>query len=281
MPFFKEVWQYTLGDKGFSEVWYSEESSLAQAATFPAALLNAAVAFRNALCTLRKIRVSSVDNNRNAVVVNANVSAPFSDRAPAPTGAAVIFTVVSTEKGSKRQVWFRGVDQLDIGRSPTTGRDTPSPQMINNMKAYLRQLVLFNYRVRSLLKLPGGGVGYRRITEVTSVANTGKVTLAFSGDAVIASNRLIITQINPKDFPGLKGAFSVLRVIDATHVEIPYNMHVTGTFPTTTGRFRLQEYEYGRINADLCRFNFTAARDTGKSPLGGRGRRSAARIRSL
>lgn len=280
MPIFKEVFVYTEGDKGFTEVWYSDHPTLAVAATFESAFFSNLLQFRNALTTLRKIRISDVLNNRSTIIVNVNRSAPFSNSSAAISGASAIVTINSTDIASRRQVWLRGLDANQVVRDAVSGADRPPVSLLNNIRTYILTMAGSNYRVRALEKV-NPATGFKNIISITSVAGAGSIKLTFGvAHGLVGGDRLIVSQANVKDYPGLNGHYGVIDVPDAQSLVIRYNMHVTGTFLLAKGRIRKESYVYGAINTSTSKFNFFSTRDTGRSPLGGRGRRSGVRIRS-
>jgi hypothetical protein len=86
--------------------------------------------------------------------------------------------------------------------------------------------------------------------------------------------------MSPKLFPGLNGHWDT-DYINATTIQIRYNMAQAGPLSVTKGRLRPEQYAYGVINASSSGFNFYRSRRTGKSFLGGRGRRTSVHLRSL
>jgi hypothetical protein len=276
MPFFKEVWQYTQLDQGFTEVYYSSAADLATAARFSDNFLLTALAFRSPLTQLRKIRVSDVLNPRATVVINVNLSG-LSQAAGGPDVAstALIYTLVSTSPPSRRQVWFRGLSDADIIRNASTGVDEPSSDLLKYTGYFVSQLQLNSYCVRSLVPTTTPGYGYFAISSIV-VAGPGTVTLNTPVDTMFpVGTRIIISQVPVKEFDGLNGHY----VVTATGVKqliVPYNSALPpGTYPIAKGRLRAEGYAYGIIRANLSKWNKQGKRDTGRNPLGGRGRRSA------
>ncbi len=280
MEFFKEVFVFTEGDKGFTEVWFSQAANISVASQFGAAFIDRCIAFRNSLTVLRKIRISSVENNRSTAIVNINRSMASSSNRAAISGAAAVYTINAPSISSRRQVWFRGLDAAQVIRNETSGADILLPGLDNNIKAYISALAGSNYMVRALGKI-NPVTGYNKITTVQATAGAGLATLTMQNDHGFAQNaRIIVSQTNTKDFPGLNGHYTALAVPTTKSILIAYNLHVTGTFTATTGRIRAETYSYGAIDTRTSNFNFFGTRDTGRSPLGGRGRRTARRLRS-
>lgn len=280
MAFFKVVHQFTEADEGFTEVWYREAADLTAATAFSPTTIWNGILFRNALTVWRTIRVSDVLNNRNSLLIKVNQAATFSNSTPSVNNTALIYTVASPAVGASRQVWIRGLDQNAFGRAPTSGVDRPNPTTLNQIFNYLRKLQDEGYRVRSLKKITESGMSFRNITGITVVADTGFVTLNYTGDPVAIGDDIIVSQINKKNFPGLSGKFKVQPASTAGNAIIRYNYHFAGPWPQLTGRFRPAVYNYGAFNLTRSDWSKLASRDTGGNPIHGRGRRSSSRIRS-
>jgi len=274
MAFFKVVFTYTQTDLGFSEVFYREDTSLEAAASFSDSLLQALVRPRTSLTVLRKARVSSVDNNRNSLVVNINRSSGTSNNDPDVCSTAAVVTINSSAIGARRQVWMRGLPDSYVARVRTTGVDDPAPQFLIFLQNYLQALQDRNFCVRALKKLGTEPLIYTPIRSV-EVIGPGVVKLTFTVPITItASRRIIISQLDQKQFGGLEGTFTATSITSST-VNVAYNSPLTpGVYEVSKGRSRPAEFEYGVINAGLSAFLKFGSRDTGKNPLGGRGRRS-------
>lgn len=280
MAFFKEIWQYTQGDRGFTEVYYSIASTLASAATFPTGLINAAINLRNELTVLRKIRISDVANNRSSVVVNINRSPTVAGDGPDIVSTSAILTLNAPETGARRSLWLRGLDDGQVKRDPITGVDRPTAGLQTAMNTWIRQLANAGYHVQSLKKLGTAPLIYARISSIT-VSGPGSILLTMpTGFELTTSKRIILSQIDNKLFPGLNGHWAATAVTSNT-LTVGYNSHLANsTYLLTKGRSRPEEYQYGPIVASVSGFNKFGSRDTGRSPLGGRGRRGTRLSRS-
>jgi hypothetical protein len=279
MPIFKVIFTYTQTDLGFSEVFYRDAADLASAAVFTPTFTSAMLLPRVDLTVLRKARISSVDNNRNSVVVNINRGSPTSNTDPDICSTSAVVTLNAPTTGSRRQVWMRGLPDKWVSRAPQTGVDDPHPQLLIYIGNYISALAFEGYQVRSLKKLGIAPLVYTPISSVT-VVGPGIVTLTFTVDiATSEGKRLIISQLDQKKFGGLQGTFTVMNVTSRT-VQVAYNSTLApGTYPVEKGRVRPAEYEYGAISSSLSAFLKFGSRDTGRNPLGGRGRRSRRLLR--
>jgi len=283
MPSFKVKVQYTQFDKGFQEIYYRDAASLVQAADIPANVITRLISFRASGCFLRKIATSSVVNNRDAVIRQYDRQPPVLQTVDPPdvTNVAAVYTLASSDVGHTRHVWFRGLADANVMRDQVTGHDQPSDYLGRQMDLLRAALASNGFRIRGLKRVGVGGVTTQNLTSIDAVANAGSITVNWVGAfAVLASGRVIISQTNKKDFPALDGHWTPYDV-QANSFKLRYNYHRTGNFPLLTGKVRQEEYEYGAIDVTLGGFLKFGSRDTGKNPLGGRGRRSATRIRSL
>jgi hypothetical protein len=276
MAFFKEIWQYTQAEHGFTEVYYSNATNLSQAADFPSTQINLALAMRDRLTFLRKIRVSDVANNRTTVVIPINrAGTATSSEGPDVCSTTAVVTLSSTSVGSRRQLWLRGLNDADVMRFNGSGLDNISPILRAGINAWIAYLARTGYVIQSLRKLTVPPNAYSRVISIT-VATPGAVTVQMAaGWSATSTNRVILSQIDQKLFPGINGHWAISNVA-STVFTIAYNSHLAnGTYTLTKGRSRPEEYEYGAITAGISGFNKFGSRDTGRSPLGGRGRRSS------
>jgi hypothetical protein len=280
MADFKIIFQYREAGKGFQEVWYRNASTIQQAATIDGTLQYALISFRNPLTYLAKARISDVANNRNTVVVNINQNSTFSPGTPAVTGLSAVFNLNGLAPGGTRRIWLRGLSAIDIGRDPASGADKPSDNLILRTNYLWAQLQTRGFELRSLTPIGAPPNIYQRITAISGTANSGAVTLTYSGTSPpVVGNLVKLTLINQKDWPGLGGIFKVLA-IGAQTFDIPYNIHTTAVnVPLAKGRWRPVTYQFGILNSSNANFGEFSTRITGKDPLGGRGRRTGARMR--
>lgn len=280
MAVFKIVFQYTQQDKGFTEVFYRQVDNITTASTFSPAFRQHIMAFRPTLTVLRKARVSDVLNNRSSVVVNINRAGGLGDLQPDITGAAAIYTLNAPTIPGRRNIWIRGLADNSVQRNALTGIDEPSASITTGVADWIGYLKRGNYCVRALARLGVAPLIYVNVLSLQSLG-AGSVVLTVPNTwNITASRRVILSQFDVKHFPGLNGHWTATP-IDATHFSVPYNNPCgAGTFPLTKGRTRPEEYVYGEIDPNTSDFNRFGTRDTGRNPLGGRGRRSVSRIRS-
>jgi hypothetical protein len=280
MAQFKVVVQYTQTDSGFAEQYYREAADLAAASVFPTTLINAMIQTKCGPTVLRKIRVSNVANNRESVVIPVNRPSPFTTLNPDVVSTAAIVTLNSPSIGAKRQLWIRGLVDSDVQRAVGSGLDQPHASLLGEISALITRLNENQFRVRALTKINPPGVVYTDIAKIVSVEGAGEVTIRMAAPYVLPSPaRVIITQVDPKLFPGLNGHWTI-QFVDTLNFKIRYRPHVFGTFDLAKGRWRPEAYVYGAIDPATSGFSNFGSRDTGKSPLAGRGRRSALLIRS-
>ena len=280
MPFFKIVFIYTQGDKGWNQVYYREEATLAAAASLDVNLQSKLVDWRANGTVLRKARVSDTLNNRNSLVVNINRPSQQVLSSPDITGAAAVVAHNSSAIGGRRFVWLRGIADIDINRDLNTGLDLPGPRLLAAIPQMGAYFIANNFRIRVLTKLGIPPNIYQPINSITGVVGSGQATLTFIGTSIpLVGSRVIISRASQKDFPALNGHYTVLAV-GANTITIPYNLHFAGPFGLPNARFRPESYVYGAFDSFGGGFVKFGTRDTGKNPLGGRGRRTGQRLRS-
>lgn len=285
MPFFKEVWVFSLGNNSWTEVYYSEAGTIGVASQFSTAFLNARLALLHDEGVLVKIRISDVLNVRATVLTNigrAGKGAGFGG--PDVTNTAAVITLNSTAVPSNRQLWMRGLPDDLVVRTAIGANDDPPEYFRTSLRTWLQALRNNQYQVRSLSRLAVPPVApnvYSSIASVTpSAGKPGFSDLAIVGAYSGTSGRIIISQCSPKLLPGINGHWDVV-VIDANTLRIRYNSPQSVAIPITKGRLRPEIYAYGLINNETSSFNFFRSRKTGKSFLGGRGRKTGVRLRSL
>jgi hypothetical protein len=282
MPNYKVVYVYAAPiSKGFTEVYYRTAASLAAAASFDQTSIVKALAPRNPLTVLRKIRVSDTANNRTAIQIpinqNNKLNVPSS---PDVVGTTAVLTLASTQTGATRRLWMRGLSDVDVLRDPNTGADTPSPGLLTAITNWIA-VVANNFTIRSLTQLGTAPNIYQTITSVSGIVNAGLCTITFTGTSpYVAGQQIIITRMSPKLFPGINGRWTP-TFVDANHFTIPYNLDQSPPLATLTGKWRPAIYQYGTIDASVSNFLAFGTRDTGQGFLTGRGRKRAVHLRSL
>ena len=283
MPNFKVVFVYSNApEKGFSEVYYRTASQLQSAAMFDQATLTAALRFRSQLTILRKIRVSDVDQPRSSIIrpINQNGwSVPSS--VPETTGVAAVTILASSQFGSSRRVWFRGLNAVDVQRDPASGADVISSGMKQTINRWISILGNNAFTIRSLVPISVPPNIYQRITAISGTVGAGETTIAYQGqNPPTVGKRVIISQLNPKLYPALNGHYTVLSVALGTFT-VAYNLDTAPQVSEKTGRWRPETYQYGNIDPSISGFDHFGTRTTGAGFTAGRGRKRAVRLRSL
>jgi hypothetical protein len=271
--------------KGFTEVYYRVADTIQQAATFSTNLLNHACNLRHPLTVLRKIRVSDTLGNRSSLVVAVNQGGNYlagsGDQGPDITGVSAVCLLASVAKASSRRVWLRGLSDTAVTRSSTTGLDTPTEQLRSAINNWIASLSRNNFAIRSLVKLGTPPNVYQRINSITGTVAQGKVTVTFTGvNQAAVGQRIIISQVSPKLYPGINGHWTVLAIGSNTF-DIGYNLDQVPPSAVTVGKWRPEGYEYGQITEAISDFDHFGTRTTGAGFTAGRGRRRALHLRSL
>lgn len=284
MAFFKEVFIFSLGSNSWSEIYYSSANTIAEAATFFPGFIK----FRTDLlapdAVLNKIRISDVLNLRSTVLININRGGTSpSALLPDVTQTAAVITLNSTARPANRQLWMRGLPDDYVMRDDA-GRDNPPTAFLKAVQLWIIALNANNYQIPSLNKVavpPAQPNVYSRITQAAPTAGQNTTTLTFANTYTPQpNNRVIISQCSPKALPGINGHWTLLPLTATTGV-INYVMPSANPVILNKGQMRPEIYNFGVINKDTSQFNFYRSRKTGRSFLGGRGRRTAVRIRSL
>jgi hypothetical protein len=284
MPQFKVILQYTQPSKGFEEVFYVTASSLRDAANLGEPFLISTLSFRHSLTVLSRARVSSVDNNRQAVVVPINRQGFVSTTTgPDVCATAAVCNLVDTTNGATRHLWLRGLNDIDVARDPNTGRDVPSPGLDERINGYMARLEADNYQIRSLKRVDGSAIKQVPVVQVAPGTQDGTAVLKLTASFGVApGGRVNLYQCPVKQLPGINGQWSVLSYDGVNGLlTIRYRMPGTATVPTPKATIRNVDYNYGRIRAEFSGFSFFSTRDTGRNPLGGRGAKRAVHLRSL
>jgi len=281
MAFFKEIWVSSQGGRGFNEVYYKSADDLDTAATYPLALINAALGMRSNLTILQKIRVSSVVGNRVTAVVNINrpVTGGAGLDGPDVASTAAVYNLNSFSKGFTRRVWFRGLPDCQVRRDPSTGQDIPGATLATAAKNFIIKLASNGYQVRALFKLTGvAPLVNVPITSVVVPVNPGTISLTNAGFNTLDQQPYVVSLIDPKLFPGVNG---IRRAYGNGNNELILRYRsalAPGTFTQLRAHMRVASYDYGPITPGDNDFSKFGSRDTGKNSSGGRGRKTATKL---
>lgn len=281
---FKEIWTFRSSAARWTEVYYSIDDTLEEAANFTNELVNKRLALLNDSNVLQKIRCSNMDGSRSSVVVQQNKhgtgTASFAKN-PANTVEAAVVSLVSTVAGSSRRLWLRGMPEDAVYRSDDGNYDIIAPAFNTALRTWIRALQNNNYIVLTRTKVTVPGFQWRRILGVNGEARNGTSILTLAGNAGINDGDTItITQASNKDLPGLNGLWKVVSSTGTT-LTINYNTPRGDNYQISKGRVRKIVYRTdARINANVSAFAFLGGRKTKNDATGSRGARSAQRIRS-
>jgi hypothetical protein len=286
MANFKVVFVYSQPtNKGFSEVFYRTASDIAGASNLPIRLLAALTSTKAVPTILRKCRVSDTLNSRSTALISLNLSGtayPVSAlESPEPTGVAAVVNLNSLTTGATRRLWLRGLADVDVGRNVVSGADQPSANLITNINNLISQLNINGFTVRSLVPLGAPPQVNQPITVVGGVIGSGMATITFAGvNPVTPNQRLLITRMSPKLFPGLNGYWNAVTG-GANQFTIRYNLDQAPPAVVPTGQWRPVSYNYGLINPATSAFDHFGTRTTGAGFTPGRGRKRGIHLRSL
>lgn len=287
MPNQKIVFKYVQYTEDWEELFYGQFDSINLAmAGMDAGLRASAVLFRQSSCYLSSIRIQDVAQPRSALTKDfiIPVTGLGADR-PDMHNTCAVWALRSANAVSQRHILLRGLKDDDTIRSAGTGEDDPSPALYNGVKGYIANMTRVGLRIRSLVPInyvdPYDWYDIRQVV----VAPSGTVTLSTYGTVpLVAGGRIILSQMDPKDWPGMNGHYRT-RGVAAPDFKINYKSHAPpGTYPVSKGRYRVEDYRYLIISpqdpdgqSDFVRFS---SRLTKSGPFGLRGAKKAVRLRS-
>jgi len=284
MPQFKQIWTYSTQGAQWSEVYYQNDTSLAESAKFSTAFLNKRLKFLNTATQLVKIRTSDILNPRASVVtpIRKDGQGYGGNEEPENINTAAVCTLSSSAAPSSRRLWLRGLVNQDLRRSAGTGTTFITPRLQEAITAWIKELAAQSYCVNTILRVGQDNVKYFRIASVTPVANSGQAVLDIGGDWVYVVGSLgTISLASKKDLPGLNGTFTIVKKT-ATTVTIDYQTPGNATITSSSARIKAKVPVTGAvINPALSGFSFAGSRKTKNALTGSRGAKSASRIRSL
>jgi hypothetical protein len=280
---YKSVWEFvdTNGNQ-WTEVYYIQGSTPASVLSFGPALYNSRLLLASDLVTWSRVRVSDVANTRSTATRVLNwVGTDNTAGSPGPAGLTVVSNLVGITGGS-RKLQMRGVPDYMIGRDQKSGRDVLGSTLRTRLTAFYQGLQTDGYGMRQLQQTPK----YPVVT-VDGATIPGSAILTFTNpgpglpNSFAPPNRLVLSQMDKKLFPGLNGHWSILAANGLTitiRYQVAGNKLLNGQF----GFVKLEGYQGLSIfNAAQCGFDHFGTRTT-KVPLSrSRGARRAVRIRSL
>jgi len=287
----KVVLQFIQPSKGWEEVYYSIGSDLQTIANKWLSAAYQFIFYRDVITSLIKIRVTDTLNPRSTLIVSPTTpligTHGGGDRGAAVAGTSAVLALnPASGGGPKRFLWVRGLWQGDVGRYETNGQPWPSSSLrtaLNGNHMAALATVGAAIRWRSAAG-PTTSFRWMQATAVTGASATGQATISFLNpyDTTFSLGDLVyFSQFDQKLYPALKGIYSVISYTAGppAAITVAYQVPEGGTFPVTVGRFRLVQYNYSPISGTLGGFQNFGTRDTGKDPTGGRGRKSAKRLR--
>lgn len=286
MANFKVVFVYSQPqNRGWTETYYRTAADLASAAIIPGALFLALARPRHPLTSIVKVRVSDVANNRNSLVRTLNLAVSgtplATDPGPEINSTSAVLNLVSTAPASTRRLWLRGLYDSDVRRNGSNGVDAPSPGLRADMTGLIAELAADGFTIRSLVRTGTAPNIYQQISQVSGATGAGLTVISYIGTSAPAVNdRVNLSQLSPKLFPGLNGTYTVLAVGSQTFT-IRYNLDYTPPSVVPLGRWRPSSFNYGPIVPGLSSFLKFGSRDTGAGFSSGRGRKRSVRLRSL
>jgi len=283
MPNYKCVFTFTQFNQQWSEIWYQTASSLQAVVTLLTPAVVAPFLYpRDQTVTLIKIRVSDTANNRTSTVLQQNVAGALMSTGPDVTSVCALMTIASPTYGVSRKVWLRGLSDYLTVRNGNTGISQPGPLLGQALTNYVTALVANGWLVQSRAKVsnpPVYPLAWTQLYSITAPLNGNSATI-FTGAAPLPAQYTLVSinRVSQKDYPGLTGIFQVTNTV-AGGFQIAWNSTQVLTTANITGRWRAVTYQYGAVAATGSGFQIFTTRKTGKNSTGGRGARSAQRLR--
>jgi hypothetical protein len=283
VPSFKTVWQFIESNGStFSEVWYKDAQTISTVVDPNSTSVKTRLTFLHPLNTLVRIRVSQVLTLRNTqnVLISLNGSAPGT-QGPLPAGASLVLNVAGVGGGSKKW-WMRGNAKDDYTRDAVTGKDSPNPQFIAQMKVMFGALAQDGYGILRQTPIANPATQIAKVTNVDGMTSPGNTILTTSINLnVQAGQQVVLTRFNPKDWPRLNGRFTVLAAA-ANSITINYTTPNNSKAPVNSGFAKALVFDATHVvDPTKSGFDHMGTR-TSKSPLfGSRGAKRAQRIRQL
>jgi hypothetical protein len=283
MPNYKWTITFTQFNQQWSEVWYTLNSSLEGAASgVTTALLRPFVNFRDLSVFLTKVRISDVANNRTSIVLVQNIQGNSPNSGPDVTNTTALVSITEPTYGSGRKVWVRGLADLDVQRNPNSGVAQPSAALLSGINRYISNLVNAAFMIRSNTKIatpPVPPISKNYGATITSPPNAKQVQITATIPTVPQYGYVEIRRADPKIWPGLNGIYQVSSAPNANSMVIDYNWPVGGGPIGFGGYWRPVIYNYGAVQSVGAGLQLFTSRKTGKNTTGGRGARSAVRLR--
>ncbi len=281
MATFKTIWVFSQTDHGWTETHYRDATDLDTAATFSDALINARMTMASPLTVLRKIRVSELGVLRKSFPVQFNRAgqSPTGNEGPDVASVTAVYSVGAPSVGLTSNMFIRGLSDSQVRRDPSSGQNLPGAALDSAARNFITKLAANAFVVYGLEKLTGiAPLKYFDVQSITIAADK-TATLNVTGVIVLEGDRFVLTQMSPKDYPGLNGLITAISA-DAGHIKVRYTSRLApATYDVAKGRVRPAIYTSGVIVPQLSPFNKFGTRDTGKNSLAGRGRKQAVRLR--
>lgn len=283
MPVFKLALKFVQYTDTWQEVFYKTSDTINTAlAPFDLVFASVATAFRHPSCYLAAVRCQDMSQPR--VVRTISWPTPPAGAAgdtPDVTSTSAIWEIRDTTAALRRNIWLRGLNDDSVKRSSTTGQPVLAPAARTQIENYLQTLQTAGAQIKALDPITGTGA-YRffRVTNI-SVDASQLCTLTIDGGMTyLAGSRVILSQFDPKEWPGLNGHY-LAEVPTAGGFKVGYRAaKAVGNYPISKGRVRNEVFRYLTFALSQSRFIKFGSRNTKDSgPFGGRGARSTVRLR--
>lgn len=284
----KLIIQYVQFDDEWKEVYYMQADTVQQAMNaLDKNFTDAAVAFRNNNVYVASLRVSDVNQPRSALQKRLLVPNIIpGGLAPDTKNTACVCALRSQNSTLQRHVWFRGLNDADRTRNPNTGQDQPIGNLLPRISDFVANMNRVGIYIRALLPIVHDATyDFWPFTSIT--VNPDQTVSLLVANALVPigpSSRVIISQMDPKKFPGLNGHWKV--TVTAPNMKIPGYLSTLApnTYALNKGRYRVEEFRYQKVDlfdpAGASQFVSLGTRNTKSGPFGGRGRKKGVSLRS-
>lgn len=278
----KCVVQYIQYTFSWEEVYYVEKDTIdAAGAVFDGGFVAASLACRHPSTYISVIRVSAVDQPRNAKLFPVLGAGPGGGvLVPEPTRLCAQYRIGNASIPAMRPLFLRGILDSDVARNPVTGQDTETGHLLAARNIFFGAMEARSISVQQLLPITHvDPYDFYPAVSVT-VGAGGKTTIVWDSVPTLPStNRVILSGFDPKLWPGLNGHYRA-RKITPPQFDVNYvARRPAATYLDGLGKFRVEAYRYFTIRAADCKFTRYSSRDTNGGPTGGRGRQRSVRLR--
>lgn len=277
---FKTTFVFQFGNAGWTESWYRDRDTPEAAATVTDLQWQGYLYGRADGCILRAIRSAKVGQPRVSYIKIMNKVVGTAPHAPALGGEppeVALQCLAQCADFRKRTAHFLGVDDVDIERG-INGFPVFNAALLQVIQVLKSSLISMGAQMQALRVDPVANP-YRTITQFQKGGGNAETTaIQYTGLAIPAGSRVIISGIHRWMWPGLGGPITPIGIAeDALVLPIKWRQP-TDTVPGNGARMRIVQYDYPLVT-DL-QAQDVRTRKVGRPSMGYRGRRTGQRYHS-